>query len=125
MEKKGSDRRGFFSRIAKLGLAGGISALLLGRLGEKTLIPPVQAAGNMVIDEYNYGTGNTYLKSSTSFGPALKGWATATTGVVYGVHGQSESTSGAAVEGVATATTGDAWGVGGVFARFKWGGCYG
>ena len=51
MEKKESNRRGFFSKIAKLGIAGGIGALLLGRLGDKTLIPPVpqQVWSSMVI----------------------------------------------------------------------------
>ena len=100
-KNKNSDRRGFFSKIAKLGVAGGISALLLGRLGEKTIISPVHAA-DMVIDVVNTGTATTYLDSSLSSGEAFKGTATATSGNTIGVTGLSLSTSGVGVAGFAT-----------------------
>ncbi len=48
------------------------------------------------------GRGNTL---------GVYGWATATTGVTYGVYGQSASTDGTGVYGWATATTGDTYGV--------------
>ena len=112
MEKKDSDRRGFFSKIAKLGIAGGIGALLLGRLGEKTLIPSVHAV-DVVIDQLNTGTGTTMLQSSVSGGGVWAFGAVATTGSgdVRGVYGESASTSGTGVLGYASASTGPTTGV--------------
>jgi len=115
LEKKDSDRRGFFSKIARFGIVGGITALLLGRLGEKTLMPPVQAAGNIVIDAVNTGTGQTVLKSSVSkdYYVAFCGNSTATTAITSGVAGWSSSTSGTGVYGYAPAISGYTIGVGG------------
>jgi len=124
-KEESANRRRFFGRLAKLGVAGGISALLLGRLGEKTLIPPVHAA-DLVIDAYNTGTGTTELKSSPAGSKAF--WVTnsntatsssAIVGVTDGggsnpltaVFGETNSTSGVGVHGKALATSGDTIGV--------------
>jgi len=110
MVDKNSDRRGFFSRIAKLGIAGGIGGLLLGRLGEKTLIPPVHAA-DIVIDGNNTGTGTTKL--TTSGETAFWGESTKTSGFTQGTIGKCHSPDGVGVRGINEAITGDAVGVSG------------
>ena len=111
MEKKNSDRRGFFSKVAKLGIAGGVGALLLGRLGDKTLIPPVHAA-DMAIDANNTGTGTTKLTSSGS-DTAFYAVASKTSGDTEGILGDAHSPDGEGVQGRNYATTGDAFGVAG------------
>ena len=126
MEKKDSDRRSFFSRIAKLGIAGGIGALLLGRLGDKTFVPPVHAA-NIEIDAYNTGSGTTQLASSpagtsaflvkngntATFSSAIFGKADAAgSNPLTGIYGElTQATSGVGVHGKALATSGDTIGV--------------
>jgi len=103
-------RRRFFSRIAGVGLVGGISALLLDRLTGKSIVTPVQAAG-LNIDAVNTGTGTTQLNSSVSLGAAFSGRATSAFGSTTGVYGQSDSMSGKGVVGLANATSGETIGV--------------
>jgi hypothetical protein len=50
-------------------------------------------------------------QTASSSGSGLYGYASATTGMNYGVHGASASTSGIAVYGYASATTGTNYGV--------------
>ena len=109
MVDKNSDRRGFFNKIAKLGLASGIGALLLGRLGDKTLIPSVHAA-DIVIDGNNTGHGTTKLTSNGD-DSTFQGISTRTSGDTEGIYGESHSPDGEAIQGYNTATTGD-WAVG-------------
>jgi len=115
LENKDTSRRRFLHKISRLGLIGGIATLLLDQLTEKTIIPPVQAAG-LNIDTVNTGTGTTQLNSSVSLGATFSGRATATTGSTTGVYGQSDSMSGKGVEGWATAATGYTFGVLGMSA---------
>jgi len=109
LEKKESDRRGFFSKIAKLGIAGGIGALLLGRLGDKTLIPPVHAV-DIAIDAVNTGHGTTQLDSNVGHDPAFMVRATRTTGYAHGVVGESKT-----AVGIVGLQTGTAYGYAGVY----------
>jgi len=100
LENEDSNRRRFFHKIVRLGAIGGIATLLLDRLTEKTIIPPVHAT-DMVIDGVNTGTGTTELDSSVSSGSAFK--AVATAAGVNGVNGVA--TTGNGVLGQATDPT--------------------
>jgi len=121
LEKKDSDRRGFFSRIAKLGLAGGISALLLGRLTDKTIMPQVQGAdGNpLIIGQSNSETHTTSLTidhAGWSSFQAINNNTDATSAGLYGssgigVYALGLGPDGIGVQGLATATSGFTRGV--------------
>jgi len=122
MEKKNndsSDRRRFIRKLAKLGAAGGIAALLFG----SDRIAPVQAAiaTPMVVDWVNTGTKTTHLNSSVRGVSGKTTWAfgalaTTGSGDVTGIYGRSESTNGTGVWGMANAATGSTVGVHGVSA---------
>lgn len=102
------DRRKLFRRL--VALAGlGITGVLLSQ-PQIGFLPPVHAA-SMTIDAVNNGAGTTNLQSSISNGPAFAATATATSGAVYGILGESNSTAGTGVQGIATASTGATIGV--------------
>jgi len=119
MADKNPDRRSFFSKIAKLGVAGGIGALLLGRLGlPKASASPAYVelgvsndagSGSTGIDSTsNYATAYIRNFNSTA-GDAIFAWSKSGTGVLgscaatsgenKGVYGESISPSGVGVYG--------------------------
>jgi len=108
------NRRRFLRKIVTLSASAGIAGLLLDRLPGRSVVQPVQAAGNIVIDTANTGSGTTSLSSggnpaltatNTGSGAALQGTCTAGTGVLgttttgTGVQGTASGSSGVAVAG--------------------------
>jgi hypothetical protein len=95
--------------------------LLVGGLAESTLNPqPVRAATSCVsppdyfacyLSGYNRYGWMVVNSSNTPLDLAVGGLSSATTGDVYGVHGQSNSSSGTGVRGEAAALSGSTYGV--------------
>jgi hypothetical protein len=106
-ESDRNNRRGFLRKIFTLTASAGVAGLLLDRLPGKSVVLPVQASGNMVIDTVNAGSGTTTLNSSggpalsantTTSGAALQGTCTVGTGVM------GTTTTGTGVQGLASSS---------------------
>ena len=98
---------------------GGFAGLMIGVRGDASTPGGIgvqgTSIGNTGIGVKGLAVGNTqnyggWFETDSTFGYGLRGVATATSGITYGVHGLVNSPSGRAVQGSSTHTAGAGYG---------------